>query len=808
MVGVACGGDDAFESAQPPVTGELDASVSQDAQSGNGGEAGQAGHAGQAGQAQGGSAGADAGADVGADVSEDDAGEDAAGGQPDGGQSAETGGPDVDFSYDAPACSSGCDGGVCIQDECCPLANACGDACCNDTEVCSFQRCEVPGSVCIDSTDCPSGHYCEYSLGQPAQVVDGGTCMGGVSPATGRCLPEPELCPPGVEPVSGQPITCLPECEHRPTPGSFAPELKYHWNKGNIMMAPIVIQLDDDNCDSVVDERDIPEIVFSTFDGGDYNHNGTLWAVSALGGELVDKWSFKPTTDAVHPGRSLAAGNIDGEPGNEVVVCTDNGKVRAVKADGTPLWISEGGGCSMPNIGDLDGDGQPEVVVIGRILDGKTGALKATLTPANSGIPVLSDMDNDGMLDIVTPGGIWGGDGVQKAASGVAGSYVAIGDFDKDGVPEAASIDSSNHLLSVWHYDVSAGQITILRTGIDINGTFTNDCPSGSAGATRGGGPPTIADFNGDGTPDVAVAGGIGYAVIDGTKILDPSVPSNQTNLWLSKTHDCSSASTGSSVFDFEGDGKAEVVYSDEWFLRVYDGTTGAELFRTCNTTGTLQEYPLVADIDNDSHADLIVVANDYSGILCPTDSSKQRGLRVFGDNAGRWVRTRRIWNQHAYHVTNVEEDGTIPTHEAPNWMQPRLNNFRQNVQPVGEFSAPDLVVEIVPPPCNTDYALYARVLNIGQASVQAGVPVGFYANDPDAGGTWLATGYTTHTLYPAEAEIVSVPFPSASADLVNGTTPLYAVVDDGNNPHAWRECREDNNKSPAGSGKCQGGGH
>ena len=145
---------------------------------------------------------------------------------------------------------------------------------------------------------------------------------------------------------------------------------------------------------------------------------------------------------------------------------------------------------------------------------------------------------------------------------------------------------------------------------------------------------------------------------------------------------------------------------------------TGDVLFEECNTTGTLFEFPLVADVDNDSHADLIVIANNYSGIVCPKDNSKQRGLRVFGDNTGQWVRTRRIWNQHPYHVTNVEEDGTIPTHELPNWTQSRLNNFRQNVQPLGEFAAPDLVVQVLPPPCNTSYALYAKVLNIGQASV------------------------------------------------------------------------------------------
>ena len=39
----------------------------------------------------------------------------------------------------------------------------------------------------------------------------------------------------------------------------------------------------------------------------------------------------------------------------------------------------------------------------------------------------------------------------------------------------------------------------------------------------------------------------------------------------------------------------------------------------------------------------------------------------------------RRIWNQHAYHVTNVREDGTIPAHPKASWKF--TNTFRVNAQ-------------------------------------------------------------------------------------------------------------------------------
>jgi hypothetical protein len=419
---------------------------------------------------------------------------------------------------------------------------------------------------------------------------------------------------------------------------------------------------------------------------------------------------------------------------------------------------------------------------------------------------VVSDVDGDGKLDVVTGSRAYRADGTLIADTAVVGTYVAVGDLDKDGVPEIVAANTNNHTLVVWHLDPTApGGFKIIRQGIDINGTLDpNLCAAGSAGNTKGGGPPTIADFNGDGTPDVALAGGVGYAVFDGTKLMDPLIVGVDTFLWIKQTQDCSSAATGSSVFDFEGDGKAEVVYGDEKAMHVYDGASGTELFTTCNTNGTLFEYPLVADVDNDGQADIVVVSNSYSGFNC--DGKKTSGVRIFGDASGNWVRTRRIWNEHAYHVTNVNEDGSIPTVEAPNYKQPKLNNFRQNVQPLGEFSAPDLVVSIFPA-CTSQYALVARVRNIGEAAVPAGVPIGFYEGDPQGAGVLLGGGpvLTTKVLYPAEAQDVVLPLPNASPGVIAGTTPIYAVADD-KGMHAWHECRLDNNISAAGKGLCSGG--
>ncbi|MBI2396097.1 MAG: VCBS repeat-containing protein [Deltaproteobacteria bacterium] len=765
---------------------------------------------------------------------------------------------DSDFVLDT---SSGCvtgdscgDGGagVCLADgTCCDRARACGSLCCAGGNVCSFGKCVTPGVVCVDATDCSADEMCDYALGPATPSGDAGVdassdgssdassdaaaCVGGAELKKGRCLPRPPRCAAtggdagvdggssGADSGSGSSgeITCLDKCEYRPPVGKFEPKLKFSWGNAlapstadSVMMTPIVVQLDDDNCDGVVDERDIPEIVFSTFANGSYNLDGTLHAVSIVGKKVVEKWKVLPSgADPLWPGAHLAGGNIDNKPGNEIVTCTRSStggsKVRAYDGKGAVLWTSPAiGYCRVPSLADLDGDGKVEVITETHVLKGATGKILFALASPNNGEVTVADVTGDGVPEIVSPVRIWDNKGVQLAdamSSAVAGgalpggNFVAVGDFDKDGSPEIVTADFATHTLHVWRYDPkAAGKVRVLRRNTNINGTLSPSlCPTGSAGNTRGGGPPTIADFNGDGTPDVAMAGGVAYGVYDGKKLLDPTV-ANPT-LWLKQTHDCSSAQTGSSVFDFDGDGKAEVIYSDEWYLRIYSGSDGTELFRTCNTTGTLQEYPVIADVDNDGHADIVVASNSYSTITCPEGGTKQAGIRIFGDTEGKWVRTRRIWNQHTYHVTNVLEDGTIPAFEAPNWKQPRLNNFRQNVQPIGEFSAPDLIVS-VRPSCEGAYAIIARVRNVGEAAVEAPVDVGLYA-----GTTLLGKGATSKTLYPAEAEDIAFTFTTVPPGVVDGTQKVHAVVDDGAPPHPWHECRTDNNKSAEVGARCAG---
>lgn len=124
-------------------------------------------------------------------------------------------------------------------------------------------------------------------------------------------------------------------------------------------------------------------------------------------------------------------------------------------------------------------------------------------------------------------------------------------------------------------------------------------------------------------------------------------------------------------AFDFLGDGIAEAMDADETQLFVFDGM-GSALLTAPRQSGTGLEYPVVADIDNDGSAEILVVSNFQT----PGGSPAVQAIRDVDD---RWIQARRIWNQHTYHVSNVREDGTIPTIEPRSWDQ--LNTFRTNAQ-------------------------------------------------------------------------------------------------------------------------------
>ncbi|GAF74015.1 unnamed protein product, partial [marine sediment metagenome] len=251
---------------------------------------------------------------------------------------------------------------------------------------------------------------------------------------------------------------------------------------------------------------------------------------------------------------------------------------------------------------------------------------------------------------------------------------------------------------------------------------------------------------------------------------------------------------TGSSVFDFDGDGSVEVVYGDQEFLRIYRATDGAVLFETPKSSTTAFELPLVVDVDADGNAEIIGVANDFF-------VGSETGIYVIGDGNDTWVPTRQIWNQHSYHVTNVNDDGSIPQFEQNSWEA--HNTFRANLEPDrNPFAAPDLSASYVRTETSgSDVTATARMGNGGEVLVAPGLSVAFYDGDPGDGGSLLGTVLTSERLRPGEFEDVAITLAAAAF------TELWVVADDdGTGKGSVNECDEENNVHHlAGTGEIRG---
>lgn len=82
--------------------------------------------------------------------------------------------------------------------------------------------------------------------------------------------------------------------------------------------------------------------------------------------------------------------------------------------------------------------------------------------------------------------------------------------------------------------------------------------------------------------------------------------------MWSVANDDLNSGKIGVSAYDFTGDGIDEVLVQDRLRMRILDGQTGRVMGIIANSSGTLWEYPVVADLEGNNNASLIMVANDY----------------------------------------------------------------------------------------------------------------------------------------------------------------------------------------------------
>jgi len=775
---------------------------------------------------------------------------------------------------------------------------------------------------CTSQTDCMGDSYCCLGTGS-----DGGAPCRNDGAPDGVCIPG--SVPPGnttcVGPKKISAFSPAVQCEWpdgvivggmptKQTPAEFPAHIQ-------VMSTPMV-------ADTPINSGLAAEIIFvagNQTSGEVFGNNPAYFGViRILSGQTCE---LKATiADPAHPLRqttSPALGDLDGDGFIDIVARRndqglvafrwDNGQKKYVTYWSVLTDAVHGGSDQVwdpPSIHDVNDDGIPDVILRTAVYNGQTGALitngPAFSMPFNGLIPVLADFDLDGHVDLLT-GQQFSGIGIMHWAGTMwtlpnnsnpkdfilndFASHFAYADFGtySGGVFDPKTLDGKAEIVAVTAEGTSIsppeanGRVAIYsqdemgnwKSVMDVTAPW-DARPDNQAVMNKyeGGGPPTIGDFDGDGFPELAVAGGSRFRVFD-FDCQNAGAPGCEAPFirWSKPSQDGSSKQTGGSAFDFDGDGLVEVVYADECFLRVYDGTTGTVKYSAYRSSNTWYEGPVIADVNNDQTTKILVnsaestlqcsantprgtayvdpihpgvpclVANDCPdatmtcdggycrctstaqcrdpGLVCaappagtpgsgntcraqhPNGSTAavQHGIRVLNDRLNRWASSRPMWNQHAYSVTNIDDNGKIP--KTSDWLAKQnfivrgLNSYRQNVQgTTGVDDLPDITGRIDRDACQltgNTATLTVNICNRGKRAVPAAVPVTFY----DDQNAVLCTGITDGPVPTgAGCKPVSCIIQGSDINRVIGKTVRINANDDGKMPpnRATVECNYLNN--------------
>ena len=332
-----------------------------------------------------------------------------------------------------------------------------------------------------------------------------------------------------------------------------------------------------------------------------------------------------------------AAADLDGDGLLEFVTIHNDGKPIAYKWDASQqkhvqYWKADAVAITDISIHDLDGNGTPEVIVGTHVFNGQTGKRMAAGSYWTYATESIGNFDNNaqGIASILANGHIykWNPEtnkwiDLINLAEGI--KHTAYADF---GTPGATADDFDYTKLDGKPEFALAGgnKLQLYAVTVDESGKYQKQQLLNVAQFTTGG-PITIGDFNNDGLPEIGLASSGKFGVYDPKcKGYAEGRCADKYVMWERWSQDASSGSTGSSLFDFDGDGQTEAVYADECFTRVYDGKTGRVLFSAKRSSWTSIEAPVVADIDGDGSSE-IMMGSDYA-MTCRHDTgSSQTGM-------------------------------------------------------------------------------------------------------------------------------------------------------------------------------------
>lgn len=581
---------------------------------------------------------------------------------------------------------------------------------------------------------------------------------------------EPPACPDPELPAEARGLDDV--CGAEPE-GGFRPYAEWTYGTGQgCLSQPIVADLDQDGT---------PEVVFNLLPNF-FNPPGHLTVLDGVTGAL--EWERSDAQIAY--GSPPAVGDIDGDGAAEIVTVREivsglfgDGEysVRAWDIAGNMLWESavftklDFNWATAPNLRDMDGDGFVEVIAGRVILNGADGSTRGVgrygsgsygvtgaggFVVTEASVPAVVDLDLDGVDEVIVGNAMYDPDGnALWIDTTVNDAMIGVANLDDD--PEGEFVAISFNTIRA----------------VDTDGTVMWG-PTEVAGANILAAP-AIADLDQDGSPEIVTAGGNLLVVYRA----DGSV------YWTAPVTDESGA-TGASFFDFEGDGELDVVYIDELQMSVFEGTTGAlKFFDAGHGSNTMMDYPTIADVDADDQAEILVCHNSFGA-----------ALSSFGDLTQSWRPARGLWNQHAYDITNINDDLSLPAGTTPGFA---VHNTWHSAIPsdlgaVGLDLAAELV-DVCEEECGAgQVSLTLRLVNASPDDLVDPVQVAIYATLDDeeqlVDSFAFADGLATGT---ASAGIVR----ELDATALTGASKLRVVVDDdGAGVGVVEECSEFNNDS------------
>jgi gliding motility-associated-like protein len=580
---------------------------------------------------------------------------------------------------------------------------------------------------------------------------------------------------------------CSIECEHLP---EIAPTLamKIKWVSelvGDYQSLGSNLRTGDVNGDGAVEVIGVPEFRY----GNPQIANQSIAIFDGRTGISSMPWIDLPTWGYA---RDVSTADLDMDGMAELLVVVWD-TIYCYSTDGMIIWKSDklnDPSTLAPNIADFNGDGKPEVYLGNEIFNGLTGK---RLVAGNKGAgcifgaPFPSPCQNKHSIaaDVLPSPGLElvAGNTVYQitlnntnspvgnaaiptmAPSPVVDGFTSVADVDGDGLLDVVVVKSS--LL------LGAGAVYVWNPR-------TNSLIA-SANQGMVGGIAFVGNVIGDCRPEIGLA--LEYEL----RVYQYNGTQQLQLLFAIPTSD-QSGYTGLTLFDFNQDGKQELVYRDESLLRILEGSTGAILAYFPIYSATGDEYPIVADIDNDGQAEILIDGSESA-------NSDEVRIYCFESAGAPWAPARSVWNQYGYHVTNVNDDLTIPRQQQnqaqplvghENCLQPTCpapyNAFlaqatHRTQQGCVQFPAVDLSAQALGYACSPDSQFVDLVIgNLSDSGMDSGcVRVSYYLTNPGIGGTSpLAT--------------FCVPFEGASMGedtvriglaLPQGTSEVFFVVND-----------------------------